>query len=303
MSFYHFLTRLTAATTCVIPAALALAQTAPPEDIVRTGKDESDRMTVPVRIEDSGPYRFVVDTGSQKSVVSRSIARDLTLAPGRMARIIAMGGAEDVDTALVGAMILGRRTIGDLTVAVLDGRHIGADGIVGLDGLQGQRVLLDFTRKIMAIGDARSLGGNSGFEIVVTARRRVGQLIMTGAVVDGVHTDVVIDTGSDTSMGNRALQKALRHRSGDPQIVLISVTGQKLSADIGVARRLEIGGIAITNLVVAYAESPVFSFLQLERRPAMMLGMRELRLFKRVAIDFARSRIYFDIPPTGLAFP
>ena len=37
----------------------------------------------------------------------------------------------------------------------------------------------------------------------------------------------------------------------------------------------------------------------LTRRPALLLGMRELKLFKRVAIDFAANRIYFDLPELG----
>lgn len=28
-----------------------------------------------------------------------------------------------------------------------------------------------------------------------------------------------------------------------------------------------------------------------------MLGMRELRLFPRSAIDFSRQKVYFDLPP------
>ncbi|MFX9093446.1 hypothetical protein ABTN25_20120, partial [Acinetobacter baumannii] len=82
---------------------------------------------------------------------------------------------------------------------------LGADGIIGLDSLQGQRVLLDFRAGRMAIGEVADLGGTRGFEIVVQARRRSGQLIMTDAIIDGVKTDIIIDTGSDTSIGNRAL--------------------------------------------------------------------------------------------------
>ena len=48
--------------------------------------------------------------------------------------------------------------------------------------------------------------------------------------------------------------------------------------------------------MVAYVDSPVFTVLELDRRPAMLLGMRELRLFKRVAVDFAARKVYFDLP-------
>jgi len=54
---------------------------------------------------------------------------------------------------------------------IFDAQNIGADGIIGIDSLPGQRVLLDFGRNLMTVGDARSLGGDKGYEIVVTARR------------------------------------------------------------------------------------------------------------------------------------
>ena len=36
--------------------------------------------------------------------------------------------------------------------------------------------------------------------------------------------------------------------------------------------------------------------LELGKKPALLLGMRELRSFDRVAIDFANRRVMFDVP-------
>jgi len=35
----------------------------------------------------------------------------------------------------------------------------------------------------------------------------------------------------------------------------------------------------------------------------MLLGMRELRLFKRVAIDFATRKVMFDLPSDTVDLP
>ena len=265
-------------------------------EVIRTQPDSDHRMTVPVRIGEQGSYRFVIDTGSQSTVLSTSLAQRLALPPARRARVVGVGGTDLVDTARVAELGLGRRSYNDLEVALLEARDIGAEGIVGIDSLQRQRVLLDFERNTMAVGDAKTLGGNSQFEIVVTARRRLGQLIMTNAVDDGVRTNVIIDTGADTSVGNRALQQALSHGNSVTQIKLLSATGQSVTADLGFPRKLTIGSIDITNLLVAYADTPVFAALDLDEKPALLLGMRELRLFKRIAIDFNSRRVYFALP-------
>ncbi|WP_294289147.1 aspartyl protease family protein, partial [uncultured Sphingomonas sp.] len=36
-----------------------------------------DRMTVPVQIAGAGPFRFVIDTGSERTVISRQLAGTL----------------------------------------------------------------------------------------------------------------------------------------------------------------------------------------------------------------------------------
>ena len=41
---------------------------------------------------------------------------------------------------------------------------------------------------------------------------------------------------------------------------------------------------------------PAFEALGLNRKPALLLGMQDLRSFDRVAIDFSTRRILFDLP-------
>lgn len=281
--------------------AFASAETVVATDIevIKTQVDREERMTVPVRIGAKDTYNFVIDTGSQTTVVARSIAERLALPPSRRARIIGIAGTEAADTALVDEIGLGRRSFYNMEVVLFEARDIGADGIVGIDSLQRQRVLLDFAKRQFTVGDLRSQGGNRGFDIVVTARRRLGQLIMTNAVIDGVRADIIIDTGANTSIGNRALQRAMSKHGLQELVTLISVTGQSVTAELGFPRKLSVGEFDITNLMVAYTDAPVFDYLGLTRRPALLLGMRELKLFKRVAIDFAANRIYFDLPELG----
>ena len=159
-------------------------------------------------------------------MLAKSVATSLGLLPTGQRTLMGIAGSRTVDIVAVDEVTLGRHSFYGLDAPLLDGYDIGADGIVGLDSLQGQRVLIDFEHARMAVGEARQLGGDNGFEIVVHARRRSGQLILTNALVDGIRTDVVIDTGAESSIGNRALQHALERRRQSGQTQLISVTGQ-----------------------------------------------------------------------------
>lgn len=271
-------------------------QQAAATDVVAIRKDQWSRMTVPVKVVEQGPFRFLIDTGSQNTVLSRELATRLSLVSNRKARLISVAGTQMVDMVDLDQIDLGRRSYYGLSAPVLESEHMGADGILGLDSLQDQRVLVDFKKGLMAIDDAKNLGGNRGFEIVVEARRRSGQLIMADAKLEGIKVQVVIDTGAETSIGNIALQKALTRKRKAEKIELLSVTGHQVSADLSYARWLEIADVRFNNVAIAYTDAPAFKALKLDSRPSLLLGMRDLRSLDRLAIDFSSRRILFDVP-------
>ena len=284
------------AATFPLLAGQESTQPATTVDILAIKTDQHNRMTVQVRIADQGPFRFLIDTGAQNTVLSTALAGRLSLKSSAKARLIGVAGTREVDTVIVDQIDLGQRSFYSLLAPLLPGDDIGAEGILGLDSLQGQRVQIDFRKGIIAVDDAKALGGNRGYEIVVVARRRSGQLILTDAVIDGVRVNVVIDTGAEYSIGNRALQKALASTHGSGTMVLRSVTGQEITADLGVADNLKINEMNFVNVVIAYADAPPFKALGLAEKPALFLGMRDMRSLDRIAIDFSTRRIYFDLP-------
>lgn len=277
------------------PAVPAL-QLPPDAELIRLAADRYERYTVPVHIGPAGPFRFLIDTGAERTVLSRDLATRLGLSISGNATIVGIAGSHPVEIVDVDALSIGRRTFGAIKAPLLEARHIGADGILGVDSLQDQRVLIDFAADQIAIGEAARLGGTKGFEIVVSARRKSGQLIVTDARIDGIVTSIVIDTGSDASVGNLPLRKALLRRRQAQTTVLYSVTGQSIDAELVQASTIEVGGLRIHNTVLAFADVPAFRHLGLERKPALLLGMNQLRMFARVAIDFSTRRILFDMP-------
>ena len=120
------------------------------------GKKVSSRMTVPVTINGQGPYRFVVDSGADTSVVGNRIAMDLALEPGTRAVLNTTTDTQYVDRVLVDELILGPTRVTDLELPVLSERDIGADGILGLDALVEQRLMLDFEKRLISVDDGRT---------------------------------------------------------------------------------------------------------------------------------------------------
>ena len=267
------------------------------EQTLKTATDRDERMTVSVAVQGKGPYHFLIDTGSQQTVVSNDLAGLLGLSLGPKVTVLGMAGASDVATARVDSIAIGERAFNDLTVPLLEARHIGADGIIGTDSLQGQRVTLDFENETIAIAPTRPSAQANGYEIVVHARKRLGRLIMADAKVDGIHVDVVIDTGASSAVGNLALQQAMRKQVAG-LVHLAGVTGDDIPAELVIAHKLQVEKLILTNVAIAFADSPAFHEPGLHRRPALFLGMRELKVFKRIAIDFSTHKVLFDLPVT-----
>lgn len=265
------------------------------DEIIDTVLERYDRLTIPVTIDGVGPFRFMIDTGAQATAITTYVRDRVALEPAGTAILIGMASRGEVELVDVDQLALGSRTINNLLAPVLDRRNVGADGIIGLDSLQGLRVLLDFSANSIAVADAKELGGNRGYEIVVRARRNNGQLLITDAEVDGVRTAVIIDTGAQMSMGNLALKRRLRSRLSGT-ILSTDVLGNEMEGDVGMVDVLEIKGMTLANVALSYADTPAFEALGLNEQPALALGMQHLRMFDRVAIDFDTRRVLFDLP-------
>jgi predicted aspartyl protease len=260
-------------------------------------------MTVPVRLSGVGPFRFLVDTGADRTAISRELAGRLGLTRGDGAAVHTVAGISQVSTAEVPDLELTRKPVTVRDAPLLNSADMGADGILGVDTLRSQRVQFDFETQTLsivpsAIPDFRDEPGT----IVVQAARRGGRLVVTDASANGHRLTVVIDTGAQLSIGNEALREQLVGRDlVDPvqKVQLQSVTGDMITGDYMFVRKLEIGGVTVRDLAIVFADAHTFKQLKLDRRPALLLGMNVIRAFKKVSIDFAARKFRVVLPESS----
>ena len=296
MSWFHYLAGLAAATaTVTIEPGPPIEMT--DAEIIKMQRERFERMTVPVTIMGEGPFRFMIDTGAQATVIATQLADRLELNDRSPALLVGMASRERIETAHIPQFEIGRRTISISTAPLVEQRNIGgADGILGLDSLQGQRVLIDFVNDEISVADAAEVKAGSGYEIVVKAHHKLGQLIIADARIDGIRTAVIVDTGAQGSVGNLALLDRLRRGRDLGSSEMTDINGKQMTGLVREGRILEIGDMQLRNFPILFADSPPFHALGLADKPALVLGMTELRIFRRVAIDFDRRQVLFDLP-------
>ena len=255
------------------------------------------RLSVDVHINGLGPYHFVVDSGADTSVVGLRIAQNQQLPLGTPVVLNGMTGSDQVDRVKVDSLTLGPSTVKQLELPVLREGDIGGDGLIGIDALAHQRLMLDFERRLITVEDARRPMKTLPGEIVIVARSRRGQLLLTQVRADRLPLLAVIDTGAEITIGNTALRDMLlrKHHGKLWTIDAIGVTGAHIQLPMAWIDELQIGPITLQNVPVAFADVPPFELFGLSRQPSLMLGTDILETFRRVSLDFRARKVRFQV--------
>jgi hypothetical protein len=200
-------------------------------------------------------------------------------------------------TAVLG---LGRHIRRKAPLFVLPADAIGGAGMLGLDGLEGQRLTLDFRRQKLRI-DPAGRPIHEPFEMTVKADRRDGQLTLIDADLSGIPITAFIDSGAQNTIGNLALQATATQHHADriwTSTAVVSVTGQTIQAQMAELPNLRIGGMRLPTWPVAFADLHTFKMWNLTDRPAILIGVDVLTRFELVSLDFVHNEVRFRIPDT-----
>ena len=259
------------------------------------------RMTVEVMVNGHGPYRFLVDSGADTSVVGLRLAQDLQLPLGTPVILNGMTARSIVDRVRVGELSLGQTSIRNLEVPALKEQDLGGDGMLGIDTLTKQRLMLDFETLLIKVEDPREPVKYLDGEIVITAQRRHGQLILTEARAAGLPIEAVIDTGSEITIGNLALRNKLVRNNRDKfwTVATTGVTGVTVNLEMAVISELRLGPVTLRNVTIAFADVPPFTVFGMSKQPSLLLGTDILATFRRVSLDFEARKVRFQLRKCG----
>lgn len=292
--------------------SINLAQPAPPAPgeatRLETAFDQALRMTVPVHLDNRGPFAFVVDTGANRTVVAIETATRCGLADDGQAPVHGIAEVQAAPLVKVQRLRVGSVQSRGLSLPTLPKDSLGADGLLGIDVLKGRRIELNFRDNTFQI-DPSAAGASIGRGhdtripdpyqgVVVPAQYRSGQLVIFDADVDGIPVRAFLDSGAQITCGNEALRAAIMARNPAwaqrfAPTHLISATGQTSEAALSMLPRLRLGGIGLNSIRAAFAPLHIFNLWNLNDRPAMLVGVDVLRNFDSVTLDFGRRLVTF----------
>jgi predicted aspartyl protease len=227
--------------------------------------------------------KFVLDTGSNPTVIHERVARQLRLAT-RPDALNLVGGAIALEAAVLSELSLGGITARELEVLVQDldplERELGSriDAILGLDVLAQRNLAIDYHRKLLHF---RADPG----EPRVAMETRQG-FVAVPVEISGIRVRLALDTGAS---GIVLFENRLRGR-----LPRLRATGTRTSTGLGGARvdrlvelpRVRIGDYEFGPVQAAMTEASPGTLPGCDG----LMGVRALGV-QMLAIDFVNSGI------------
>ncbi len=268
-----------------------------------TTKDLAGRAVARVSINGQGPFRFIIDTGANRSVISQALATRLGLVHSGESLVHSIDSAAAASLVNVDSLSFGGLRLSSGDTPVLDSDMLADEhGLLGVDGMAGRMLHVDFTRQCVEIYDNPAQMPMEGW-LSVPARMRFGTMLTVQGEIRGVTVNVLIDTGSDLSLANEKFREALRGvatRSIEYKGDYAYTFGRPVVLERSVwTPRLHLGDTVVDNVIAYIGNFHIFDVWGLQDEPTLLIGMDVLARSREMAIDYERGVVHFRQRPRG----
>jgi predicted aspartyl protease len=266
-----------------------------PRFVAPTLRDRIGRIWAPVLINGKGPFRLVLDTGSNSSVVNASVAAALGIPPRTENSVILRGvtGSSTVPVIAVDSLVAGELELRSKRLPIVSDAFGGAEGVLGTEGLLDKRIVIDFRHDMIKIVRSHSQRAPEGF-LTIPVTIDQGLLLVANVRIGSLRAKAIIDTGGQATLANTALRDALPRRVRPEDVLASEVIGATLDVqrgDLVLAPLISLGGLEIRQASVTAGDMYIFQYWQMTKQPALLIGMDILGRFDTLIIDYKRREL------------
>jgi hypothetical protein len=262
----------------------------------------SNRIVVGVSLNQSGPYNFLLDTGTQMTLVEPSLAAELHLTqfvamPVVSLGVRAMAPVADVDLFSVGPRSLPHWKVQVYHVENLSGAGPNVRGILGEDFLEQFDTLIDVANHFLCLDDSGTMRGKiKGPQIPLLRPNRpvdgsLPECLVISVRISGVTRPVRLELDSG------AYLSTLFRSPGTMPLTAYRSAEVKGSGGSGAQRMFTI--LPLQTMRIGPIEMDRVQFVSLnsaqeDSLPSDFDGLLSLGLFRRVFIDHAEHFVILD---------
>jgi predicted aspartyl protease len=264
------------------------------------------RLTTDVYVNGQGPFSFLIDTASSRSLIFEHVRQRLKLAQSQPGRPLVYGINDVADALPVkpDTISVAGEEVKGLTVAVLpDEGPDEPDGVLGVDVLARYFVVLDRSTmrlKLLPPGSDSAKAYQDWSKTELTSRA------FKNFPINFWYLDIrfnehrftsLFDLGAGITMMNwiaaerLGLQKRDYDHFGPPPDALQDVLGKRSPAVRLLNLDVDLSGRSWNKQLAIVADAPVFGYFDLDEKAAVIVGPGLLR-DTSLAIDFADGELY-----------
>lgn len=256
----------------------------------------NSQFSIPVKLNRSGPYGFMVDTGSQMTLIEPSLAAELHLEPAGRAQLIS--GMRTTPAIVVSPDLIevGPNMAHMVSIVVQDLAHFQSSypemrGVLGADFLTGFDVLIDRKKKILCLGPTNDMQHELRGERIPFARvsTNTNRSLMTHSIL------ISVQIADETS---RKLNLKLDSGANAPILYTSHLRPESYVERLNLQRGTVVGGnlmyfrttapeaIQIGSHVVCGIKFAIAVRFSQDTAPVAEDGLLPISLFNRVFISY-----------------
>jgi predicted aspartyl protease len=249
---------------------------------------EDGSIVVPVTIGGTGRYRFVLDTGSSRTVISSRLWKMLRLPVVAKTLMVTPAGREDAYVVRLRGIAVGGGAGIDVDAAVIAADRYAAgqqiDGLIGQDVLASAIYTIDYRARAVVWHGAGDV--LSGVRLPLLLRDNRVLVSLAQREGDPRPLNLIPDSGSDCLVLFAHAREKLRFTSLDVSVL------SSLSA-VRLARRVDVEGLMIGNTRLHSTAAVMLD--KGEAADAMGDGLLPMHLFSRVTFNAAEGYLIVQI--------
>jgi predicted aspartyl protease len=216
---------------------------------------------LPVRVNDSGPFDFILDTGASTSLLSLELAERLGVKTVGSKEGHGAAGKISVALAQVSSLTAGDKILKNADVGVVDLAQISKaidtkiDGILGYNFLKSLRVTIDYRSCEVRLEDPKSVEDSARpfAELPIRLVNEAKPLVLLDVYANGHGPfQFALDTGTSTSAVTPELAKSLGVTTS--QIPPLTGGGGHVQASAAELRSFEVGSARADNFSVVVSD-------------------------------------------------
>jgi predicted aspartyl protease len=244
--------------------ATATAAPAPTEVTARIKIVNDYLIVVPITINGSGPYDFLLDTGSNNTILDQKLGDDLALPHGKATTIFGANGSMSLSSVYADSLSMAAATVDGKALSLFSSANLRSlprkvRGILGEDFLQNFDILIDYRRQIIQLEPglgplAQTLAGEH-LPIQLSGTRQgkptFGRLILIGRIdeLGDNPVSLLLDSGANNLTLFRETLGPGSNRRGFVDAGTFKSSGITLM-ETKTVRRLNLGRNEVNDLTV-----------------------------------------------------